>query len=85
MITQKFLESLDLPPDKAAALQDALRKDSFYREVLHRAGIMPKMVELILRTVDTSGIDLEQGDLLTEKAKIEWADFIPQRKGSDRA
>jgi len=80
MITQEFLASLDLPPDKAAALQDALQKDSFYREVLHRAGIMPKMVELILRTVDTSGIDLEQGDLLTEKAKIEWRDFIQQNR-----
>lgn len=80
MIPQKFFESLDLPPDKAAALQDAMRKDNFYREILHRAGIMPKMVEIILRTVDTSGIDLEQGDLLTEKARVEWADFIPQER-----
>ena len=78
MLTEKFIESLDLPPDKAAALQDAMKKDSAYRNMLHRIGVMPGAVEPIMRTVDASKIDPTQAELLTEKARIEWADFIPK-------
>ena len=80
MITQKFLESLDLPPDKAAALQDAMKKDSAYRNMLHRIGVMPGAVEPIMRTVDAAALDLDDMELLTEKAKTEWASFIPQKR-----
>ena len=79
MITQEFLESLDLPPDKAAALQDAMKKDSAYRNMLHHIGVMPGAVEPIMRTVDAAALDLDDMELLTEKAKTEWRDFIPQK------
>lgn len=78
MLTEKFIESLDLPPDKAAALRDAVQKDSFYRGILQKVGIYPAVIETIMRTVDASEIDPTQAELLTEKARIEWADFIPK-------
>jgi hypothetical protein len=66
MITQEFLESLDLPPDKAAALQDAMKKDSAYRNMLHHIGVFPGAVEAIMRTVDAAALDgMLSGEALT--------------------
>lgn len=85
MITQEFLESLDLSPDKAAALQDAMKKDSAYRNMLHRIGVHPGAVEAIMRTVDAAALDTDNMELLTEKARVEWRDFIPQKNSGRTA
>lgn len=79
MISKELIESLNLPPDKAAELQAALRKEDFYRSILYRAGVMPKVIPAIMRTVDTSGIDTAKEEYYTEAAKVEYKDFIPQK------
>lgn len=80
MITNEYIDSLGIDKDKADALKDALRKDSFYRNILYKVGVMPGAIEAIMRTVDPADIDEAQADILTEKARVEWADFIPANK-----
>lgn len=75
-----YIDSLGIDKDKADALKDALRKDSFYRGILYKIGVLPGAIEAIMRTVDPADIDETQAELLTEKARIEWADFIPTHK-----
>lgn len=79
MISKDFIKSLNLPPEKAAELQAALRKESFYRSVLHKAGIMPKLVETVMSVTDTGNVDETQEELYIERARVEWKDFIPQK------
>ena len=79
MIPAEFIQSLNLPPDKAAELQAALSKEEFYRSVLYKAGIIPRTIPAIMRTVDTSGIDPAKEEYYIEAAKVEYKDFIPQK------
>ncbi len=80
MVTNEYIDSLGIDKDKADALKDALRKDSFYRNILYKVGVMPGVIESIMKTVDPADIDETQADILTEKARVEWADFIPANK-----
>ena len=80
MVNDSFIDSLGIDKDKADALKDALKKDSFYRKVLYKAGVFPSVIEDILRVTDTSKIDTSEAELLTEKARVEWAGFIPANK-----
>ena len=82
MVTNEYIDSLGIDKEKADALKDALRKDSFYRNILYKIGVFPGAIEAIMRTVDPADIDETQADILTEKARGEWADCIPaNRKG----
>ena len=76
MVTNEYIDSLGIDKEKADALKDALRKDSFYRNILYKVGIMPGVIEDIMRITDTSTFEEDQAEILAEKAKIEWADFI---------
>lgn len=80
MITNEFIDSLGMEKDKAEALKTALKKDSFYRNILYKVGVMPGVIESIMKTVNPADIDETQADILTEKARVEWADFIPANK-----
>ena len=80
MVNNAFIDSLGIEKEKADALKDALRKDSFYRNILYKVGVMPGVIESIMKTVDPADIDETQADILTEKARVEWADFIPANK-----
>lgn len=80
MITNEFIDSLGMEKDKADALKTALKKDSFYRGILYKVGVMPGVIESIMKTVNPADIDETQADILTEKARVEWADFIPANK-----
>ena len=80
MVNNAFIDSLGIEKEKADALKDALRKDSFYRNILYKVGVFPGAIETILKATDTSKIDETQADILTEKARVEWADFIPANK-----
>lgn len=81
MISKDFLESLNLPPDKAAELQAALSKEDFYRSVLYRAGVSPQTIPAIMNVTDTGSIDETKAELYIERARVEWKDFIikPQK------
>lgn len=81
MVTNEFIDSLGIDEDKAEALKTALRKDSFYRDCLGKAGVYPGLIEKIMKITDTSNIDETQAAILIEKARIEWADCIPKKKG----
>lgn len=80
MITSEFIDSLGIDKEKADALKAALRKDSFYRNLLYKAGVFPGTIEEIMRVTDTSNVDEAQGKMLEEKIKIEWACFIPEKR-----
>lgn len=80
MITNEYIDSLGIDQDKADALKDTLKKDSFYRNILYKIGVFPGAIEAIMRTVDPSTIDTTEEALLTEKARCEWADFIPAKR-----
>lgn len=80
MVTDKYIDSLGIDEDKAEALKTALRKDSFYRKCLHKAGIYPTLVEKILQLTDTSKLDESQPEITIEKARVEWAEYIPKNK-----
>lgn len=80
MITNEYIDSLGIDQDKADALKDTLKKDSFYRNILYKIGVFPGAIEAIMRTVDPAEIDETQEAILTEKARVEWADFIPANK-----
>lgn len=80
MVTNEYIDSLGIDKDKADALKTALKKDSFYRNILYKVGVFPSVIESIMRTVDPADIDEAQEDILTEKARVEWADFIPANK-----
>jgi hypothetical protein len=80
MVTNEFIDSLGIEKEKADALKTALKKDSFYRNILYKVGIMPGVIENIMRMTDTSTLEEDQADILAEKARVEWADFIPANK-----
>ena len=80
MVTNEFIDSLGIEKDKADALKTALKKDSFYRNILYKVGVMPGVIESIMKTVNPADIDETQADILAEKARVEWADFIPASK-----
>ena len=80
MVTNEYIDSLGIEKDKADALKEALRKDHFYRNILHKIGVFPGAIEAIMRMTDTTTIDTTEEALLTEKARCEWADFIPANK-----
>lgn len=66
------IDALGLDEAQREALEDALKKDSVYRLCLLDAGLPPRAAERILQATDTSTIDPEQAEALTEKARIEW-------------
>jgi hypothetical protein len=57
MVTNEFIDSLGIEKEKADALKTALKKDSFYRNILYKVGIMPGVIENIMRMTDTSTLE----------------------------
>ena len=80
MVTDEFIDSLEIDKDKADTLKCALKKDSFYRNLLYKAGVFPCAIEPIMKMTDTSAIDESQAELLREKIMVEWRDYIPVDK-----
>jgi len=80
MVTNEFIDSLGIEKEKADALKTALKKDSFYRNILYKVGVMPCVIENIMRMTDTSTFEEDQAEILTEKVRCEWRDFIPASK-----
>jgi hypothetical protein len=65
-------------PENATA--EDIKKELFYRGILERIGVFPGAIDRIMRTVDTSGIDITQEAALMEEARTEWAGLITKRK-----
>lgn len=80
MVNDSFIDSLGIDTEKADILKDALKKDSFYRNILYKVGVMPGAIESIMKCTDTAEIDPAEVEIMTEKARTEWADFIPANK-----
>jgi len=80
MKINEFIDSLGIEKDKAEAIKTAIKKDSFYRNILYKVGVSPVVIERIIQATDTAEIDETQEEILTEKARVEWAAFI-QNKG----
>ena len=80
MKTNELTDSLRIEKEAAEAIKDNLRREAFYRNILFRAGIIGDVIELIMKTVDPAEIDTSQEELMIEKARVEWAGFIPKGK-----
>ena len=80
VITNEYIDSLGIEKEKADELKTALRKEAFYRGILYKIGVVPAAIEGIMQTVNPADIDETQEAILTEKARVEWADFIPVNK-----
>ena len=74
----KYIETLDLSDERLEALRDAAIKDAYFRTVLGRIGILPRMINNVMKLVDLDSVDLNNDDLMIEKARAEWADYIPK-------
>lgn len=80
MKTNDLIDSLVHEKEAAEAIKDNLKREAVYRNILFRAGVLPDVVELIMRTIDPAEIDISNEELLTEKARVEWAGFIPAKR-----
>lgn len=82
MVDRKFLEGLRLTEEQVSVICDALDRESRYRRILLDENVNPGTVELILRATDLNEVDFSNESLLREKVRVEWEQFIPQKKVS---
>ena len=82
MVDRKFLEGLGLTDEQVSVIGDALDRESRYRRILLDENVNPGTVELILRATDLNEVDFSNEGLLREKVRVEWEQFIPQKKVS---
>ena len=82
MVNREYLERLELTEDQITLLMEALKKESRYRDLLGKERVSSAVIESILKVTDLEKVDLSNEDLIREKIRVEWADFIP-KKGSD--
>ena len=76
MVDRAYLKSIGLSEDQSGLLLEALDREKRLRVILLQEGISPKIAESILRVTDSEKIDFGNEDLLREKIRVEWADFI---------
>ena len=76
MIDDIFLQEIGLTGDQITKLRERLDQVSRYRQILLQEGVNPKYVETVLRATKPGEIDLGNEDLLREKVRVEWGDFI---------
>lgn len=79
MIDNVFLNRIGLNEDQIILLTDELNRENRFRQILYSERVSPSAIEPIIRTTDLSEIDFSCEDLLREKIRVEWADFIPKR------
>lgn len=82
MVDRKFLEGLGLTDEQVSLIGDALDRESRYRRILLSENVNPGTVELILRATDLNEVDFSNEELLREKVRVEWEQFIPQKRVS---
>lgn len=82
MVDRKFLEGLGLTDEQVSVIGDALDRESRYRRILLDENVNPGTVELILRATALNEVDFSNESLLREKVRVEWEQFIPQKKVS---
>ena len=76
MIDDVFFREIGLTGDQIALLRERLDHISRYRQTLLQEGVNPKCVEKIVRATKPEEIDFNNEDLLREKVRVEWADFM---------
>lgn len=72
---QRLYDELGLTPEQAAAIDEALAKESQYRRLLLAAGINPSIIEAVSNLTDTAQVDLsseEERRLEMEKIRLQW-------------
>ena len=72
---QRLYDELGLTPEQAAAIDEALARESQYRRLLLEAGIKPSIIEAVSNLTDTAQVDLsseEERRLEMEKIRLQW-------------
>ena len=82
MVDRKFLEGLGLTDEQVSVIGDALDRESRYRRILLDENVNPGTVELIIKATALNEVDFSNESLLREKVRVEWEQFIPQKKVS---
>lgn len=82
MVDRKYLERLGLKEGQITLLMEALKKESRYRDLLGKERVSPAVVESILKVTDLEKVDLSNEDLIREKIRLEWGEFIPKQSGN---
>lgn len=77
MISSKYMKRIGLTDDQITLLMDAQEKESRYRKILESEHCTH--IEAIVKITDMEKLDLSNEELLREKIRIEWDDFIPKQ------
>lgn len=80
-MTDDYMKRAGLTEDQIKAIREGLRRESRYRELLLRHGVFYKVACLEADRADPDKIDLSNEELLNEKIKLEYKDYIIKRKG----
>ena len=77
MIDNSFLQRIGLNNDQIILIMDALSKEARFRTLLNEEHITH--TDAIIKVTDLDKIDFSNEDLLREKIKCEWAEFITKK------
>ena len=84
MITKEFLIiKLGLTDRQAESVLNSFEKELFYRNLLLDEGISAKLSDKVARLTDVSDICIDEEDLMRDKIRCEWREFIPKRGDID--
>ena len=79
MIDNGFLQRIGLNEDQITLLNDALKRESRYRQILLQEGVKPGAVESVIRATKLEEVDLNNEDLLRLKVRAEWDGLIVRK------
>ena len=79
MINSAFLQKIGLTKEQISAIEDARREENRFRRLLIRAGVSVVAVDPIIRGTELDEVRGQKDDLLLEKIKIEFSDFITNK------
>ena len=82
MVDRKYLERLGLKEGQITLLMDALEKESKFRSLLGKERVSSAVIESIMKVTDLENMDLSNEDLIREKIRLEWGEFIPKQSGN---
>lgn len=79
MINSAFLQKIGLTKEQISAIEDARREENRFRRLLIRSGVSVVAVDPIIRGTELDEVRGQKDDLLLEKIKIEFSDFITNK------
>jgi len=79
MLDNVFFQKIGLNDEQILLVNEGLKKESRFRQILLQEGISPGVVESVARATPFEDINFSNEDLLREKIRIEWDSFIVKK------